>query len=259
MKRTLFFWLEKLKITRNERLAVSLLLIVLGSLLLADNILTSQSPFDKKYYKTLDERFKERTAQIKRKRQRILARYKGKNFRPQSIASADTVKQQPAERDSSDIININHAGMKRLQSLHGIGSAYARRIIAFRRKNGPFKTKNMLLKIRGIGPGRLQKIEPYIIVGDSGESTKSDSLQPKKINHPHTSTGRSDARAIINLNTAGAQKLQKLPGIGPAYARRIINFRQKNGAFTTKKELLKIKGIGKKRLAKIKPFIKLTE
>jgi len=61
------------------------------------------------------------------------------------------------------------------------------------------------------------------------------------------------------VNTGDAQTLQKLDGIGPAYAQHIMNYRQTNGDFTTKEQLLKVKGIGEKRLAKIKAFIKLTD
>ena len=67
----------------------------------------------------------------------------------------------------------------------------------------------------------------------------------------------TDPDALININSATEEQLQQLPGIGPAYAGRIIEWRQENGAFTSKDQLLDIKGIGEKRLAKIKPHIRL--
>lgn len=63
----------------------------------------------------------------------------------------------------------------------------------------------------------------------------------------------------INVNTADSILLQRLSGIGPVYASRIIAYRETFGDFETVDELLNIKGIGKKRLEKIKPFIKLRE
>lgn len=68
---------------------------------------------------------------------------------------------------------------------------------------------------------------------------------------------RQEAAEIININTATNGQLQELPGVGPVYAKRIVAWREENGAFTSKDQLLKIKGIGEKRLANIKPLITL--
>lgn len=66
----------------------------------------------------------------------------------------------------------------------------------------------------------------------------------------------SDQKAgIININTADAGELQDLPGIGPAYAARIIDWRGDKGPFTSIEQLVEIKGIGEKRLADLKDFV----
>ena len=59
----------------------------------------------------------------------------------------------------------------------------------------------------------------------------------------------------INVNEADQATLELLPGIGPSYAKRIIEYREASGGFDSISELLKIKGIGEKRLAKIRPLI----
>lgn len=56
----------------------------------------------------------------------------------------------------------------------------------------------------------------------------------------------------VNLNTATAEQLQTLPGIGPALAKSIIEHRTKTGKFTKIEELLNIKGVGEKKFQKIK-------
>jgi len=59
----------------------------------------------------------------------------------------------------------------------------------------------------------------------------------------------------VNINTADKAALSSLPGIGPAIAGRIIEYREKNGPFKNVEEITKIKGIGEKTFQKIKDLI----
>lgn len=61
----------------------------------------------------------------------------------------------------------------------------------------------------------------------------------------------------LDLNTADALELQALPGIGPSYARRIVEWRNKNGPFTSLEQLLDVKGIGERRLDQLRPHLRL--
>jgi competence protein ComEA len=64
--------------------------------------------------------------------------------------------------------------------------------------------------------------------------------------------------AIVNINTATTTELQTLPGIGPATATRILEYRQKNGGFKKIEDLMNVRGIGEKSFLKLKPLITIT-
>jgi comEA protein len=66
------------------------------------------------------------------------------------------------------------------------------------------------------------------------------------------------ATKVVNINTASAEQLQLLPRVGPALAKRIIDFREANGAFEKTDELVAVKGIGDKSLAALKPYLAVT-
>ncbi len=68
---------------------------------------------------------------------------------------------------------------------------------------------------------------------------------------------RKAARAkVVNVNLASASELEALPGIGPVIARRIVEYRRSHGPFRRPEDLLNVKGIGPKKLARIKPYIR---
>jgi len=59
----------------------------------------------------------------------------------------------------------------------------------------------------------------------------------------------------VNINTATAAELQRVPGIGPKTAAQILAMRRNVGSFRSVDDLLAVRGIGPKRLAKMKPFL----
>jgi competence protein ComEA len=59
----------------------------------------------------------------------------------------------------------------------------------------------------------------------------------------------------VNLNSATASQLEELPGVGPATAKAILEFRAKSGPFRRVEDLLSIHGISQKKLEKLRPFV----
>jgi competence protein ComEA len=62
---------------------------------------------------------------------------------------------------------------------------------------------------------------------------------------------------VIDINQASPEDIQKLPGIGPALAQRIVAYRQKHGPFRRVEDLMVIKGIGIKKWKALRPYVRV--
>lgn len=74
-------------------------------------------------------------------------------------------------------------------------------------------------------------------------------IPTKEIFLSQASAASSD---LVNINTADAERLATLKGIGPALAQRIIDYREQNGAFKSVDELRNVRGIGEKKFDALK-------
>ena len=63
--------------------------------------------------------------------------------------------------------------------------------------------------------------------------------------------------AIVHLNSAAAEELEKLDGVGPSLAARIVAYRTAHGGFRSVDELDEVSGIGPKRLETLRPLLAL--
>ncbi|MBC7247844.1 MAG: helix-hairpin-helix domain-containing protein [Actinobacteria bacterium] len=67
--------------------------------------------------------------------------------------------------------------------------------------------------------------------------------------------GKSSGK--VNINTADADELEKLPGIGPTLAERIVSYRENNGGFRSVEDLKKVSGIGEKKFAELRDLVEI--
>lgn len=79
-----------------------------------------------------------------------------------------------AAADAKPVVNINTADAKQLSLLPRIGLAVAQRVVDYRKQNGPFKSADELMLVRGIGEKLYAQVKPY--VATSGETTLSEKV-----------------------------------------------------------------------------------
>ncbi len=92
-----------------------------------------------------------------------------------------------------------------------------------------------------------------VIIPTSGFA---DTPPSRRASRPRTrSTASANNPVRMNINTADAEMLQRLPRIGPALAGRIIAYRREIGPFTSINQVVNVRGIGEKTLEKMAPWI----
>ncbi len=134
-------------------------------------------------------------------------------------------------------VDLNTADLKTLETLPGIGPALAQRIIDAR----PFRTVADLEKVSGIGEAKMKDLKDLVTVGTKSAAAKSSLAPGEK----------------LNINTATADQLDALFGIGPVKSQAIVDYRNANGKFAVIEDVMKVKGIKEGEFAKIKAYIKV--
>lgn len=149
------------------------------------------------------------------------------------------VSKQPAKKESSaDLVFVHVAGAVKKPGVYKLPSG-SRVIKAIKLAGGFAKdadkdSLNLASKVTD-----AQKI---LVAFKNGAS-----------NQP----GAASADGMVNLNTATAEQLDELPGIGEVIAKRIIEFREEIGSFSSVNQLKDIEGIGEKKFAKLKEKVTL--
>jgi competence protein ComEA len=105
--------------------------------------------------------------------------------------------------------------------------------------------------------GGLSKLADQSSVNLARELTDGEQVVVFKTGEAPTATGAISQVSRISLNQSTALELEQLPGVGPALAGRIVDWREANGGFKKKEDLLNISGIGDKLFAGIKDEVVL--
>ena len=92
---------------------------------------------------------------------------------------------------------------------------------------------------------------PFVSAGASSSSP------PEKASAPTGGKLKTPGEGLVHINSAKSEELQRLPGVGPATARKIIEYRARLGQFARPEQLIDVRGIGPKTFEKMRPFVAL--
>jgi competence protein ComEA len=208
--------------------------------------------------------------------------------------STKTGTDTKAAAQTAAKVNVNTADAKTLETLPGIGPTIAQRIIEGR----PYHSITDLEKVKGLSPTKVEALKGKVTFAESKPKRKKSSEPaanaqtsetPSSIARPARTTPSAGSSAIqpvpaasstpghtassssekassklapgerININTASAEELDRLPGIGPAKAKAIVDYRTQNGEFKAPEDIQKVKGIKAGEFNKLKDYIKVTD
>jgi competence protein ComEA len=176
-------------------------------------------------------------------------------------------------------VDINSADKATLETLPGVGPTLAQRIIDGR----PYHSVADLQQIKGMSKSKVNSLKKHITFGSASASAKkhkmsesarggktatseqestaaANSTSRSTAVAPPTPTGHVSGKLApgekININTASADELARLPGIGSARSQAIVDYRNQNGEFKSPEDIMKVKGIKSGEFSKIKDYIK---
>lgn len=133
---------------------------------------------------------------------------------------------------------IDVEGLKKL----GLSHKEAQVIVNYRSKGGKFRKSEDLSKIYLLTKENYNRIKDYAVFNNEN-------------NYKHKDTGflsipvvvPAEVKTVLDLNSADSIELVSLPGIGPYFARKIIDYRERLGGFAQSEQLMEIYGIDKER------------
>lgn len=191
-----------------------------------------------------------------------------------ALARRDSLARLARPLGPHERLDAELASSEELTRLPGVGPALARRIVADRTRSGPFGDLEGLDRVPGLGPALLARLSPHLsfrgrpavpfdtgpagararaagsrrgIATDPAESGRASgavrmAAPPGILSQPPWG-GAGAGPVAATLNAGSVTELDRLPGIGPTRARRIVAYRDSVGPFRSAADLARVPGI----------------
>lgn len=162
----------------------------------------------------------------------------------------ESVKHYTLKKQALFYFNPNGLDAEKWVEL-GLSPLQAGRIKKYEAKGGRFRTKADVQKMYVISPAFFARIENYIVI-----PAEEKAAPAWKTEQPVRNT--TNARITVELNSADTTELKQLPGIGSAFARRIVTYRTRLGGFHSADQLLEVYGFDAERFDRIREQLTLN-
>ena len=177
-------------------------------------------------------------------------------------AQRDSAMRQARPLGAGERLDAETAPAAELARLPRVGVALAKTIVANRDTHGAFGALAGLDRVPGIGPGLLRTLGPHLTFGRS-QAPRGDQASGAAVGTAFAlppsgnvaAPASAPANPVLNVNRATAVELERLPGIGPALARRIVADREARGPFATVPDLDRVSGIGPAMVARLGKWV----
>ena len=207
-----------------------------------------------------------------------------------ALAYSSSSKTTTSATEATSQVDVNNASLKKLETLPGVSPALAKKIVSGR----PYRNLSDLAQVKGMGQKKANALKGHVTFGAASgatttksakrthakassmsagsyttpspteesttpsrteENTAPSATESSSSSKPSASGSQLAPDQTVDINTASAEELDKLPGIGPAKAQAIVDYRNEHGDFKSIEDIKNVHGIKEGTFSKIKDYI----
>ncbi len=160
-----------------------------------------------------------------------------------------------AASDETVWLDLNTATAAQLARIPGVSKGLAEEITGYRKEIGGFSSLSQLREIEGVPDALFSTFGDYLYLTPAETETASTAAtQPQSPSDTEPIASATEP-VFLDLNTASAEELCRIPGIGKTTAAAITEYRSRIGSFTNRRQLLAVRGIGETTLSGIMDYL----